>query len=274
MWPCARARLPGVMPPRPVRGHSTPASRAATMPIHALRRAISSRAIAVRSPRDGHVFAEIADASAAEVDEAVSRAVACARSPWARPESVDVRSASLRALAAAIRRETPRLAELETRDCGKPIRESVSDMTASAACFEYYAEIAAAELAPQPLTLPDEAFRSRVVPSAAGVVACVTPWNFPLLQASCKVAPALAAGCATLLKPSPLASLTCLELGKLAEAEAGLPEGALSVLTGGPPVGTSDGASRLIGHPRIDFLSFTGSTRAGVQVRPSGLDGL
>ena len=86
--------------------------------------------------------------------------------------------------------------------------------------------------------------------------------------------PALAAGCATLLKPSPLASLTCLELGKLAEAEAGLPEGALSVLTGGPPVGTSDGASRLIGHPRIDFLSFTGSTRAGVQVRPSGLDGL
>ena len=78
----------------------------------ALARSLSSRAIAVISPRDGRVFAEIADASAAEVDAAVSRAATCARSPWARPESVDVRSASLRALAAAIRRETSRLAEL------------------------------------------------------------------------------------------------------------------------------------------------------------------
>jgi len=93
-------------------------------------------------------------------------------------------------------------------------------------------------------------------------VACVTPWNYPLMQAICKVAPALAAGCPVVLKPSPLASLTCLELGTMA-LEAGFPEGALSVLTGGPPAGVSDGASRLMSHPQVDFLSFTGSTRGG-----------
>ena len=77
-----------------------------------------------------------------------------------------------------------------------------------------------------------------------------------------KVAPAIAAGSATLLKPSPLASLTCVELAKLGE-EAGLPKGALHVLTGGPPDGAGDGAARLIAHPEVDFLSFTGSSRGG-----------
>mmetsp|Transcript_14593 Transcript_14593/g.37780 ORF Transcript_14593/g.37780 Transcript_14593/m.37780 type:complete len:407 (-) Transcript_14593:262-1482(-) len=133
------------------------------------------------------------------------------------------------------------------------------------AVFDFYADIAAEELAPKAIIIPDAEFASRTVPAPVGVAACVTPWNYPLMQAACKVAPALAAGCATLLKPSPLASLTCIELGKLAE-DVGLPDGALTVLTGGPPTGVSDGAARLLTHPEVGFLSFTGSTRGGVEM--------
>jgi betaine-aldehyde dehydrogenase len=110
-------------------------------------------------------------------------------------------------------------------------------------------------------------------------VAAITPWNYPLMQAVVKVAPALAVGCSVVLKPSPLASLTCLELGKMADT-VGLPSGALSVVTGGPPDGAGDGAARLLSHPAVDYLSFTGSTRGGREmlsasaplVRPTGLE--
>jgi betaine-aldehyde dehydrogenase len=228
------------------------------------RRLASS--FAVRSPRDGKIFSEIADWTASEVDVAVRKASSTAASPWAAASSVESRAASLRALATAVRRETERLSELETLDAGKPIAESRVDMGACVDLLEYYADIAPSVLREQPLELPDADFGSRVVPHAAGVVAAVTPWNYPLMQAVCKVAPALAAGCPVLLKPSPLASLTCLELGKLAAEECGLPEGALTVVTGGPPGGLGDGATRLISHPGVDFLSFTGSTRGGKEM--------
>jgi acyl-CoA reductase-like NAD-dependent aldehyde dehydrogenase len=94
-----------------------------------------------------------------------------------------------------------------------------------------------------------------------GVVAAISPWNFPLLQAVNKVGPALAAGCAVVLKPSPLASLTSLILGEII-AEAGAPPGALNVITGGPPDLLADGNSTgqsLIDHPGIDKVSFTGA---------------
>ena len=80
----------------------------------------------------------------------------------------------------------------------------------------------------------DEPFAAHVEKEPVGVVACVTPWNYPLMQAVLKVAPALAAGCTVVLKPAPSASLTCLALAKMG-SEAGLPPGALNVLTGGPP---------------------------------------
>jgi len=165
-------------------------------------------------------------------------------------------------MSAAIRGQSETLARLETLDCGKPIRETRADMEASAAVFDYYADAAPRLLADEPLPATDKAFTSRVVCAPAGVVGAITPWNYPLMQACVKVAPALATGCSVLLKPSPLASLTCLELGKMAVG-AGVPEGALSVLTGGPPVGVADGAARLASHPALDFLSFTGSSGAG-----------
>lgn len=219
--------------------------------------------IPVRSPRDGAVFTTIPDLSTSEVDDLVVAATACENSSWAKPSAVESRAESLRALATVLRRDIESLARLESIDCGKPIVESRVDIGTCADLCDYYAKIAPAALAPQPLKVPDDAFVSHIVPSAAGVVAGVTPWNFPLMQAVCKVAPALAAGCPMVLKPSPLASLTCIELARLGEAEAGLPPGALSVVTGGPPDGSADGAARLLEHPDVAFLSFTGSTRGG-----------
>lgn len=218
---------------------------------------------AVHSPRDGKVFSEIPDWTTSEVDAAVAKASDVSCSAWAATSSVESRSKSLRALASAVRRDTERLAQLETLDAGKPIRESRIDMGACVDLLEYYADIAPSVLRDEPLELPDADFGSRIVPHPAGIVAAVTPWNYPLMQAVCKLAPALAAGCPVLLKPSPLASLTCLELAKLASDECGMPVGALTVVTGGPPGGLGDGAERLISHPKVDFLSFTGSTRGG-----------
>ena len=131
----------------------------------ALSRSLSTsspRAIAVRSPRDGQIFEEIPDCSAEDVDAAVAKAAACAASGWAQPDAVGSRAESLRAIAAAIRRETPRLAALETRDCGKPVSESEVDMGAVSDLFEFYAEIAPAELASTQIAVPDSEFTVRM----------------------------------------------------------------------------------------------------------------
>ena len=236
----------------------------------------------MHSPRDGTSFAALADMSVADVDKAVDAAKAVANSEWANRDMADARAASLRALGDAIRRDKEALSVVETMDCGKTISESRVDMDACADLCDYYADITPAALAQEtPIALPDADFASRVVASPVGVVAAVTPWNYPLMQAVVKVAPALAAGCPVVLKPSPLASLTCVKLGELVAADARFPEGALTVLTGGPPAGTDDAAAaRLLSHPGVDYLSFTGSTRGGRDmlrssaelVRPTGLE--
>jgi betaine-aldehyde dehydrogenase len=113
---------------------------------------------------------------------------------------------------------------------------------------------------PKQPELPNKDFECNLIREPVGVVGCITPWNFPLLQAINKVAPALAAGCAVVLKPSPLASVTCVMLGELAK-KAGIPSGFLNILTGGPP-GENTGQF-LIDHPLLDKLSFTGSSLTG-----------
>jgi len=159
---------------------------------------------------------------------------------------------------------------IESRDCGKTFAESEVDIGFCADVFDYYADIAPTHLVATPVHLPEgegaaSDFSARVENEPLGVVGCITPWNYPLMQAVMKVAPALAAGCAVLLKPSPLASLTCLALGEIV-AEAGLPPGALNVITGGPPqdlpAGSSTGQA-LIDHRLLDKVSFTGSAVAG-----------
>ncbi|CAE7942104.1 unnamed protein product [Symbiodinium sp. KB8] len=157
---------------------------------------------------------------------------------------------------------------IESRDCGKPFAESQGDLGVCADTFDYYAQVTPKEMQPKSLALPEgdaADFVARTQPEPLGVVGCITPWNFPLMQAVLKVAPALAAGCTVVLKPSPLASLTCCALGELVAA-AGAPAGALNVVTGGPPEvlpGQSSTGQSLIDHDMLDKVSFTGSGMAG-----------
>ena len=226
--------------------------RSRTAAASACRRRFSSgsRTIEVISPRDGKPFATLQDWSAADVDAAVTRGRRHLASSWASRGAVDGRCDVLRRMGAALRERLEEFSQLETLDCGKPIAESRVDIETCAALFDYYAELAPGVLLDEPLAVPDDAFASRVVPHPVGLVGAVTPWNYPLMQAVVKVAPALATGCAVLLKPSPLASLTCEKLGELG-AQAGLPEGALAVVTGGPPGGAADGAAALVQHPQL-----------------------
>ncbi|KAJ6765221.1 BETAINE ALDEHYDE DEHYDROGENASE [Salix koriyanagi] len=135
-----------------------------------------------------------------------------------------------------------------------------------AGCFEYYADLAEGLDAKQkaPVSLPMETFKSYVLKESLGVVALITPWNYPLLLATWKVAPALAAGCTAILKPSELASVTCLELADVCR-EVGLPPGVLNILTG---LGTEAGAP-LASHPHVDKVAFTGSNATGSRIMAS-----
>mmetsp|Transcript_105423 Transcript_105423/g.263885 ORF Transcript_105423/g.263885 Transcript_105423/m.263885 type:complete len:550 (-) Transcript_105423:184-1833(-) len=228
--------------------------------------------LSVVSPADGKPLTTIAHASVADVDRAVRSARACFDGASWSGRSVQDRAEVLRRIATELR-SPGKLAELsiiESRDCGKPLGESSADISFCADVFDYYAEIAPQHLVPSPLSLPEgeggsNDFAARVEQEPLGAVGCVTPWNYPLMQAVMKVAPALAAGCTVVLKPSPLASLTCCAMGELVAA-AGAPPGALNIITGGPPeildCGSSTGQS-LIDHALLDKVSFTGSGAAG-----------
>jgi betaine-aldehyde dehydrogenase len=208
------------------------------------------------------------------VDAAVQSARRCFEhdpGAWSEAGSLARRTAAMRSVARRLREPDMlrALANLEALDCGKPLAEAEADMLACADYFDYFAEIAPGALATEELaTGSDEPFRAALVKEPVGVVGCVTPWNYPLMQAVLKVAPAVAAGCCVVLKPAPNASLSCLALGEIC-ADAGFPAGALNVVTGGPPdvlAGAPGGESTgqaLIDHPGLDKLSFTGSGAAG-----------
>ncbi|KAK8448957.1 hypothetical protein SEVIR_7G135300v4 [Setaria viridis] len=213
--------------------------------------------------------ATIGDIPAATAED-VEIAVAAARDAfsrdggrhWSRSPGA-VRAKFLRAIAAKIKDRKSDLALLETLDSGKPLDETVADMDDVAACFEYYADLAEALDGKQhsPIPLPMENFKSYILKEPIGVVGLITPWNYPLLMATWKVAPSLAAGCTAVLKPSELASLTCLELGAIC-IEVGLPPGVLNIITG---LGSEAGAP-LSSHPHVDKVAFTGSTETGKKI--------
>lgn len=173
------------------------------------------------------------------------------------------RAKYLRAIADGIRSRLPELARLEVLDNGKPLPEAEWDIGDAAGCFEHYAGLAEwlDVDTEEVITLPDDRFRSKAVKEPVGVAGAIIPWNYPLLMASWKVAPALAAGCTMVLKPSELTPLTALELGAIAE-EAGLPPGVLNIVTG---LGSEAGQA-LIDHPDVDKLAFTGSVTTGSKV--------
>ncbi|MEW5312888.1 MAG: hypothetical protein WDW38_004486 [Sanguina aurantia] len=220
----------------------------------------TGRRLDVICPSTEAVVGSIPSASAKDVDRAIAAATAAVKSGlWTRTTGT-YRAGFLKALAAKVRENKSYLAKLETLDCGKPIDEAEWDLDDVATCFDYYADLAEKldERQNSPIDVGHADFNVKVRKEALGVVALITPWNYPLLMATWKLAPALAAGNCCILKPSEMASLTCLELAALAQ-EVGLPAGALSVITG---LGVEAGAA-LSGHPGIAKIAFTGSTATG-----------
>ena len=181
------------------------------------------------------------------------------------------RAAALRRIAQGITDRLPEIAAAETRDNGKPVPESEWDVGDAAFVFSYYADLAESHEAEgaQSVDLGDEAFSSTISTEPLGVVGAITPWNFPLLMAVWKVAPALAAGCTIVLKPSEFCSLSCAILAEIIDA-AGLPDGVFNLITG---TGLDAGAA-LSDHPLVDKLAFTGSVPTGRKVMTAAAAGI
>lgn len=217
--------------------------------------------LCVFNPATGTQLHQVQASSSHDAAHAVESAAEAFRS-W-RKTSGRERATYLRAIAKGIFERREELARLEVLDNGKPLPEALWDIDDAAGCFDYYAELAE-ELDQgqwRGIELPDARFRSRLRSEPVGVAALIIPWNYPLLMAAWKVAPALAAGATMVLKPSELTPITALELAAIAE-EAGLPPGVLNVVTGyGPQVGGA-----LTSHPLVRKIGFTGSVPTGVNV--------
>lgn len=210
-----------------------------------------------RNPATGAVLADVAEAGREDVDAAVSAArKAFDAGKWpAMPASR--RAKIVYKIAQLVAERAKDLALLEVRDNGKTLSTAKGELGAIVDCFEFYAGAATknyGETMPPPLAT----YLANTVREPVGVVGAIVPWNFPLLLASWKVAPALAAGCTVVLKPAPSTPLTAIELGKIA-LEAGLPEGVLNVVTGS----TRELGAWIVEHPRVDKIAFTGSTATG-----------
>ena len=214
-------------------------------------------------PSDESLIATVASGCAEDIDVAVKAArAAFDEGPWPRLSGAE-RGAYLRRIADGIRARQEEIAALEVRDNGKPFPEAMWDIGDTAGCFDFYADMAE-ELDAQrekPVALSDDRFSSLARKEPIGVAGAIVPWNFPMLMASWKIAPALAAGCCIILKPAEQTSLTALELARVAD-EAGLPAGVLNIVTG---PGSKVGAA-LTAHPGVDKLAFTGSVPVGSRI--------
>jgi acyl-CoA reductase-like NAD-dependent aldehyde dehydrogenase len=216
----------------------------------------SARTFAVYNPATGDVLTEVAEAGEAQVGAAVSAArAAFESSEWSRLDATD-RGALLWRLADAIEARSAELVRLEVLNNGKPLREAQIDLRETVDAFRYYAGWTTKL---QGDTLPVRGnVLNYTLREPVGVVGAIIPWNFPLLMAAWKVAPALACGNTVVLKPAEQTPLTALELAALA-TQAGLPNGVLNVV---PGPGETAGAA-LVRHPDIDKIAFTGSTAVG-----------
>jgi aldehyde dehydrogenase (NAD+) len=206
-------------------------------------------------PSTGQAFAEVARCGAPEVDRAVAAAREAFERTWGRTTPAE-RARTLHRLAELLRRERGALAQTESLDTGKPLRQARTDAEVAARYFEFYADTV-------------EAMYGDTIPAMAGmlvytlrepygVTGHIVPWNYPMQIGTRTVAPSLAAGNCCVLKPAEEAPLTPLRIGQLA-LEAGLPPGALNVV---PGYGEEAGAA-LAAHPGIDHLAFTGSVEVG-----------
>lgn len=222
----------------------------------------SGKTIDCVDPATGEVFATIPAGGAAEIDAAVGAARKAFDGGWKATTGAE-RAKILRAIAKAITENRDKLAAIETRDNGKPLAEAYYDVDTIVQIYDMYAGLAEGLDArgEEALDVPGGAFRTTVSYRPIGVVGMITPWNFPLEQFTWKVAPAIAAGCCAVVKPSEFTSLSALELAGII-GKAGLPAGVLNVVTG---LGAEAGEA-LVSHPGVDKISFTGSTATGKRI--------
>jgi acyl-CoA reductase-like NAD-dependent aldehyde dehydrogenase len=212
-------------------------------------------------PSTGETIAQVAYAGTPDVDAAVHAAAAAFEhgSKWRKAPAAE-RSRLLNRLADLIEQNGDELAELESLDNGKPVAYARQiDVPLTVAHFRYFAgwptKIEGEVI---PVSAPNMLCYTRKEP--VGVCGQIIPWNFPVMMASWKVAPALAAGCTVVLKPAEQTPLTALRLGELA-LEAGFPPGVLNVITGDGKTGAA-----LVEHPGVHKISFTGSTAVGREI--------
>jgi betaine-aldehyde dehydrogenase len=226
----------------------------------------SGKRIPVYDPSTEEVIAEIPDASAADVDAAVAAArYAFDEGGWPQTTAQD-RGRILFRIAAKLREQAPLLAEMESRNCGKPIVESEYDIADAATCFEYYGGLAT-KVSGSVNPVPDNAL-SLTLKEPVGVAGQIIPWNYPIGMAAWKLAPALAAGCTCVLKPAEQTPLTMLKLAGWM-AECGVPAGVVNIVTG---LGATGAA--IVAHPEVDKVAFTGSASTGKLIMKSAADTL
>jgi acyl-CoA reductase-like NAD-dependent aldehyde dehydrogenase len=219
----------------------------------------TGRTYETRNPFTGQAWAQVADGGPEDVDAAVGAARAALRGPWGAMTAPE-RAAVLRKAADVLEGEADRLARLESTDNGKLLRETSGQMAAIPGWFRYFAGLAETARG-ETIPTGKANFLVYTVREPVGVVGAIVPWNSPLLLLVWKLAPALAAGCTMVVKPSDHTPVTALELARCLEA-AGVPPGVLNVVTGwGPSTGKA-----LAEHPGVDLVAFTGSTAVGKDV--------
>jgi acyl-CoA reductase-like NAD-dependent aldehyde dehydrogenase len=209
----------------------------------------------VENPFDEDTIATVGLPSDEQVDAAIAAARDAARG-WAATPAIE-RGELLHEVAARLRARTDELAELMTREGGKPLVENSDEVSWTAAAFDYYAEMGR-NFAGRVIPSIESTQLSLVLKEPMGVVGCIVPWNYPLLLLAWKVAPALAAGNTVVCKPSELTPLSTLALAPCFEQ---LPPGVVNVLAGAGEVGEA-----IVGDERIDCIAFTGSVETGKKI--------
>ena len=221
------------------------------------RPARSGKQREIINPYDGSTVAQVAEGARDDAIDAIAAArKAFDSGPWPNAPAVE-RARLLFRLADLVDRENDDLARLESLDTGKTVTESRWDMDDIAGIFRYFAGLADKD-GGEEIASPNPDTTSRLVREPVGVCGQISPWNYPLLQASWKMAPALAAGCTIVMKPSEITPLTTIRITELAEA-AGFPQGVVNTVLGpGADVGAA-----LAEHHDVDLISFTGGITTG-----------
>jgi betaine-aldehyde dehydrogenase len=229
--------------------------------------AASKKTFEVLNPATREVIATASDSDASDVDRAVKAARRAFDADGWPQMSARERGRILFRLAEHLKAHAREFAEMETTNNGKPIAEAEGDVADASFCFEYYGGLAT-KIRGDVLTIPDNAM-SLALKEPLGVAGQIVPWNYPLMMATQKIAPALAAGCSVVLKPAEQTPLSITRLAEVFEG-AGLPKGVVNIVHG---FGETAGAP-IVTHPGVEKIAFTGSTAVGKSIMRAAADSL